>query len=289
VLIAVVLLMIATMTIYSFQGSISAKVTISPQVRAISKVVTVTARPGQLAVDANGAAIPINTLNDSKTMSKSGPTTGRQFLCLIDCRKVVSDDDVNNLGVQIKQSLIEQITNDLHGQMQAHNYTALDNPTFTDGDSNVDPPVGSRSDTVTVTLTEQGSVSYYNNSDAQSIARTIFEQQISANYQLLRQFTRVGQPVSKGTDENGNITLAVPVAGLEQYQIPADELQNIQKHIQGMKLQAARSFIAKQSGVDANGIILHVSYGDTVPTSIDQISIVAVNPTNFPTVELPTV
>jgi len=290
-LIAVVLLMIATMTIYSFQGSISAKVTISPQVRAISKVIMVTARPGQLAVDTNGAVIPVNTLNVSKTMSKTGPTSGRPFPCFFSScsKKVVSGDDADNLASQIDQSLKAQITQGLNSQLQAHNYTALTQPNLTVTDSNADPSVGSQSDTVTVTLTEQGTVNYYSNSDAQDVARTLFEQQISTNYQLLSQFTRTGQPTIKGTDENGNVTLAVPVGGLEQYQIPPNELQNIQSHIKGMKLQAARLFIEKQPGVDANSMIIHISYGDTIPTSTDQISVNSTNPTNFPTVQMPVV
>jgi serine/threonine protein kinase len=287
VLIGVVLLMIITMTVYSFQGAVSAQVTISPQVQAISRVITITARSGQLEADAGTASIPINTLRSSKSMSKTGPTSGRPFPCFFSCRRVVSEDDANNLGDQINQSLRDTITQDLNTQSQARNNTVLGKPAFTVVDSNADPSIGSQSDTVTVTLTEQGTVGYYSNSDAQSIARTLFERQIGTNYQLLNQFTRVGQAVIKGTDENGNVTMAVPIAGLEQYHISSDELQNIQNHIKGLKLSAARTFIAKQPGVDANSIIVHISYSDTMPTNTDQISVKSTNPTNFPTVQLP--
>jgi chaperone required for assembly of F1-ATPase len=115
------------------------------------------------------------------------------------------------------------------------------------------------------------------------------QQQYGPNYVLRDALTQVGQPVIEGVDANSAVTLQIAAASVAQYQFPANELQDMQNHIKGMKLKAALAFLQKQPGVDPNSIIARVSYGDTLPTNVEQIKITHSDPVNMPPVQLPTV
>lgn len=291
--IVVVLLIIAMTGVLVFQAAISAQISLTPQVQSVNKMLTITAKPGLVSVDQRAASIPLNSLSSTKTQSKTGPTSGRfAFLCDIgltsNCPKIVATEDVSTVGLQLKQEMMTQITQDLTTQLRTKNASALTKkPTFTDGRFSWTPQLGERSDNVTVTLTEQGAVNYYSNTDLKKLTRFLLQQQVGTNYQLVDALTQIGQPVIKGASDNGGVILQVPTAGVAQYQFSPTELQSFQEHIKGMKLKDARAFLEKQPGVDAKAVVVTVTYGDTLPGDIRQIKLTQVNATNLPAVQLP--
>jgi serine/threonine protein kinase len=289
-IIVVVLLIIAT-TLFAYQAAVSAHVTVAPQVQAISRVLTINAKPGITSVDTTTSTIPITNLTKTESGSDTGQTTGRQLLCFFgNCPRVVSSADVSRVGLQLKQQLTTKLTQELNSQLHTQNATALGDPTFTDVTGSYNPQIDEPSDTVTVNLTEQGAVNYYSNTDVQTLARQLLAQQAGAKYQLIDTFTRIGTAVIKSSNPvNGTMVLAVPAAGVAEYQLSPTDLQNIQEHIKGMKIKDARAFIAKQPGINTNAIVVTVSVGDTIPGDVRQINLVSTNPTNIPAVQLPKV
>ncbi len=205
----------------------------------------------------------------------------------IDCQKIVSDNDVTQLGLQAKQD--PQITQDLHNQLQAKNAIQVGDPNVTITNGTFNPPIGTQSNTVTISLSEQASVQYILTKDAQDLAHTLLrqqaQQQFGSNYQMLDQMTQIGQPHLQAGDNGVRITVAA--ASLVEYHIPASQSGTIAGLIKGMKLQNARAVLAKQPGIDPKALSIHLSYGNTLPGDAKQITISTINPANLPTVQLP--
>jgi hypothetical protein len=131
-------------------------------------------------------------------------------------------------------------------------------------------------------------------SDVRSMALSLLQQQMQQQYKqytFLAPLTQIGQPTIEGVDANGMVTLQVPAAGLVEYQFSQAQLDSIKNHIMGMKLSQARAFLKQQPGVGTSTVTLHTSYGtaDTLPNNVQQIHLERVNPTNLPSVQLPTV
>jgi serine/threonine protein kinase len=293
--IVVVALLIAAIALFAFQTAVTGRVTVTPQVKTVSKVFTVTARTDITSVDPNTSSIPLSKLSLTKQGSKTGPTTGSDLVCAIflppsKCSKVVSNEDVYKVGVELKQDLKTQLKQDLNNQLHAKNATALGDPTFTDvpNSFSYSPAVNSKADSVTVNLTEQGTANYYSTNDIQVLARQLLTQQAGAKYALINTSTQVGTAVVKSTDPtSGALTLSVPAAGVAKYQLTASDLQNIQERVRGMKLKDARAFIEKQEGIDPKLLVVSVTVGDSMPGDVRQIKVTQVEPTNMPTVQLP--
>lgn len=279
---------------YTFLGAITATVTLSPQVHTLSQVLTITAKPTLHNTDPASASVPAYVLNSTKTGDVTGNTTGKQcILGIFDCKRVVSFADVDPLAVQLRQTLRVQVKDDLTRQSQAASATLIGTTNYIDGEPTPTPDVGAVSDTVTVTMREQGAVEYIKASDAQALARILLtqqaQQQFGAGYVLLNTATQIGQPVIQSVNANGVVTMQVPVAGVVQYQIAPKQLDALQNHIKGMKQKDARTFLVKQDGINADTLAIHVSYSDTLPADAHQIKILQVSPTNIPSVQLPPV
>jgi tRNA A-37 threonylcarbamoyl transferase component Bud32 len=295
--IVVVVLLIAATALFAFQTAVTGRVTVTPQVKAVSKVFTITARADITSVDANTASIPLSKLPLTKQGSRTENTTGTDLVCSIfmprsKCSKVVSDGDVYKTGIDLKQDLKAQLQQDMNNQLHAKNATALGDPTFTDVPNSFSytPSVGSKSDSVTANLTEQATVSYYSNNDIQGLVRQMLTQQAGAKYELIPTSIQVGTASSKSVDPTtGALTLSVPAAGVAKYQLTDSDLQNIQERVRGMKLKDARTFIEKQAGIDPKALVVSVSVGDSMPGDVRQIKVAQAAPTNIPVVQLPKV
>jgi hypothetical protein len=211
------------------------------------------------------------------------------LLGIIACHQGVSFTDVDNLAMQLRPNVRNQVSQDLQSKASTNQCTTVGNIVYTDGDVTSNPPIGSLGDTVTVSLTEQGSVECVKTQDVHSLAETELKQQVPQNYTLVSQMTQLGQMVVRNVDGNGVVMLAVPVAGLAQYHISNQEMATIQNHIRGMKLSAARSYIAMQPGLDAKSVSVYVSFGDTIPSNVDQVQIKITLPASLPPVQVPTV
>ncbi len=289
-----ILLIAGLVGYYTFQAAISATVDLSPQVHVITKVLTVTAKPTQHTIDAGSASVPAYVLTSSKTGSQQGNTTGQKcVLGIFDCQQTVAFSDVDALATQLKQSLRVQAEQDLRRQAQANGATTIGGIGYTDSNLTSDPQIGAVSKTVSVTLTEQGSVEYFKTNEVQNLARLLLtqqtQQQFGSSYALLNSSTQVGQPSIQGVDGSGVVTMQIAVGGVAEYQISPTQLENIQSHIKGIKQKDANTFLLKQPGIDPHSVNVHVTYGNTIPSDVHQIKIVPVTPSNIPAVQLPAV
>ncbi len=279
---------------YAFVGAITATVTISPQVHSLTKVLTISAKPTVHSIDAGTASIPASVLNSTQSGSQQSNTTGKQcILGIFDCKRVVAFADVDPLAVQLRQSLRTQITADLTKQARADNATTVGAINFVDGDPTPTPDVGSVSDTVTVTMKEQGAIEYFKGSDVQSLARTLLTQQaqrqFGSGYILLNSATQIGQPAMQSVDNNGVVTMQIAVGGVVEYNISSAQTNDILNHIKGTKAKTTQTYLMQQAGINPDSVTVSVSYSDTLPSDTHQIKLVQNSPAAIPSVRLPPV
>jgi serine/threonine protein kinase len=291
VVVVAMLVVIGGMGYTVFQASISANVVLTPRVQTISHILTVTANPNLHTIDTSTSSLPAITLSSSKTSTETGQTTGQVgcFLGLGICRQAVAAQDIERLLLQAKPAAKTLVQQDLQQQARANQCTTVGDVNYTDGELSFNPFPGSISNTVTVTQTEQGSIECVKAQDVQSLAHQLLQKQVPQSYALLDQTIRVGQFATRSVGTNGLINLSVPIAAVTSYQIPDQEIATIQKHISGMTPAAARSYIASMPGIDASAISIRLTFGNTIPTNIQQIHISQTNPGDLPSVQLPKV
>jgi len=300
-----VLLIIAGTIISEFQLFSTASIQFSPQTQLVSQIFQITARPSQQHSDPGTATIPARALSSSKTGSQTGSTTG-EVCVLFNCQQTVASSDVDTLAAQSKQTLINQITQDLQRQIRARGATAVSSVQFADLSETANPPVGTVSKTVTVTLTEQGSIEYFVDGDAQALARQLLLKQMQifgTNYQVVeRPALQISQPVVAGVSNEGVVKINIAAGGYIEYQFPNSQLLFMQNHIKGLVVRNAHIFIASQIGVNPKTISFRFTVEgrdtspkdtDTLPVSLQQIKITPVDfasvSATLPPVQLPRV
>ncbi len=293
-LIVLMLFTIAGLVFFEFQSAVmaSANINFGPQVHPISQVFHIKGSTGQLRVDVNTATIPVKTLAGSKTGSLAGDTSQQCILPGFGCQNTVTSDDVDRIAGELKQSLDSQVSQNVKSQLQALGADQVGSIVFTTTSATSDPPVGSESKTVTVTMTEKGQVAYFLNHDAQELARLLLNQQVQKlgpNYLLLSSYTQVGQPVVDGVDNSGLVSIKIAAGGVTQYQFSPAQLSGIKNAIRGKKIKDAISYLKQQPGVDANTVAIHVTVGTTMPGDIQHMRIITIKPANYPPVQLPVV
>jgi hypothetical protein len=291
-LIVLMLFSIAGLFFFEFQSAVmaSANINFGPQVHPISQVFHIKGSTGQLRVDANTATIPVKTLAGSKTGSLAGDTSQQCILPGFGCQNTVTSDDVDRIAGELKQSLDNQVSQNVKSQLQALGADQVGTIVFTTTSATSDPPIGTESKTVTVTMTEEGQVAYFLNHDAQELAQLLLNQQVQKlgpNYILLSSYTQVGQPVVDGVDNSGLVSIKIAAGGVTQYQFPPAQLSGIKNAIRGKKIKDAISYIKQQPGVDANTVAIHVTVGTTMPGDIQHMRIITIKPANYPPVQLP--
>ena len=288
--IIVLLVVVALMGYTVFKAANATTIVLTPHTQAVSKVLTLYARPTVTSVDPGSNSVPATVLSSTQTGSTTGQTTGMAgcLLGLFGCQQGVSFMDVVGLATQLRSTVRNQVSQDLQNKANTNQCTTVGNIVYMDGDPTANPPIGSPANSVTVSLTEQGSVECVKTQDVHSLALTDLNQQLPQNYALINQMTQLGQMAVRTVDGTGTVTLAIPAAGVAQYHLSDQELATIQNHISGMSLSAARSYIATQPGLDAAGVSIHVSFGDTLPSDTAQIHITTSLPANLPPVQLPT-
>ncbi len=293
-LMVVVAVGMAGVVFFAFPLFASASVTIGPQVHALQQVYTITAQPSLSGIDLATTSIPAFEKVTALSGSLSGQTTGQQ--CngfFFQCQQVVTSDDVLNVSSQLRQSLSSQLSAQLDSQLQAAGASAIGSIQFTDLSVVNTPDIGAVSNTVSVTLTEQGSVEYVSSVDVQRLTRLLLERELGPNSSLVNSTVRIGQPVVEGVSDPGVVMLKVAVAGVEEYSYTPAQLQAMQNHIKGMTLADARLYLRQQPGVDANSISISIhnviGEGNTLPYSVSQIKIISIDPTVLPPATLPVV
>jgi serine/threonine protein kinase len=286
---AAVLLTMSGAFAYQILALPTAIIHFKPQSKLVSNVFQISAN----------SSVPIKTLKGSSTSSQAGSTSCPLFSIPDSCQRVVNYSDVYPLERQVYINLKSKISQDVRQQLppgttQLGSIQYDPQPTET-----VNPPEGSTSNTVTVTINERWSVSYFLNSDAQSLAHQLLVKQmqsLGANYLPVNATIRIGQPVVVA-DGFGDTTINVAAAGYAEYQFSQSQLVYIQNQIKGKTVHNARIFISVQTGVDPNTISLLFRSGgsekipnnsDTLPTDAQRITIIA-DPVTLPSVQLPNV
>jgi serine/threonine protein kinase len=300
-----VLLTMAGIVIFGLQLFSTVSIHFSPQTQLVSQIFQLKAEPFQKHVDPGTQSIPARALSSRKTGSQTGPTTGEACI-IFTCHQIVSASDVDTLSAQVKQTLIARITQDLQRQAQAAGATAVGSVQFADLAETANPPVGSISKTVTVTLTEQGSLEYFVNSDAKTLARQLLLKQMQTfgtHYRVVSHpGIQIGRPVVAGVSDRGVVRINIAAGGYIEYQFPGSQLLYMQNHVKGMTVKNARIFIASQVGVDPKTVSIgFTSSGkntapkdtDTLPAGTQQIKIIPADPAAvsaaLPPVQLPRV
>ena len=291
-LIVVVLAVIAGLLYYGYQAVAITSVSINfgPKTQVINQVYTITANMHTKNVDIASKVIPAKLLSENKQDTMSGPTTGKIncIFGIIACQQSVAASDVSSLTDQIRSSLIPRIKQDLQSKIIAAGGTQVGLISSQDFSSTADPMVGAVSNTVTVTLVEQGTVGYIVKGDAQNLAQQLLARQVGENFTLVSSTVNIGDPVIEGVDNNGVVTIKIAAGGVELYHFPQQELRNIQQHLEGLSTGAARTFIARQPGVDAKTIAIRFTQGNstTLPTDVQHIRIISINPLTYPPFDL---
>ena len=287
-LVLFILLAMGVMGYQAFQASIQATITISSRVQSVSNVFTLTAKLGLNKIDVASSSIPVGAFTDTQTSSQQGETTGQTncTLGIFNCQQSVSLDDIQELSSQMEPTLRTKIDQNLQKQVQAANALKAGTTRYSNKTATPKPPVNTVSQTVTVTLTEQGSTEYVKVKDVDDLAVLLLKQKLNQHYQLIASSTRVGQPTVEQVNPDGSVQIAVAAGGVARYQMPASELANIQNLIKDLTQKDARAQIAKDPNVDPNSIGISISYGNIIPHNVQQIKITVINPSNLPTVEL---
>src|SRR5262249_39686361 len=155
----IIVLVMGSIAYTIYQTSDVATITVMPRLQQVSTTFTVLASPDQTSVDKNAGIVPAQVLNSTKSASQQGNTTGAGgcTLLILNCKQAVSQDDVDNLTRQIRSGLQSQIAQDIHQQEQTQQAIAIGNIDYGDETVTATPPVGTVSNTVTVTLSLQGS------------------------------------------------------------------------------------------------------------------------------------
>jgi serine/threonine protein kinase len=293
----VVLLAMGGIFYFAFQAGsfVSATVNFAPKVVTLSQVYHLKASLSQRAIDVKTQTIPLKTLPDSQSGSLSGQTTGK--ICFIPpvffCHQVVSSTDVATLTAEEQQNLDKTIEQTLQQQLAAKQGSAVGAVQYLDGASTANPTVGTASKTVTVTINDQqGTETYYLNSDAQALAQQLVEQQIQqlgANYRLVAGTMQTGIPAYQGVDGNGQVLLAVAAGAVAEYHFPSAQLHHIAAAIVNMKQSAALAYIKREPGIAPSTVSISLSMGSTLPGNSQSIKLVPLNASSIPSVSLPQV
>ena len=295
-LIVFILLAMAVLFFFEFQPALAPKANVNfgPQVQVVKQVFHIKGSVSQTSVNVNTSTIPVKAVNNSQNGTLSGQTSQQCVIPpIFGCQQVVTQDDVDRLSAQLRQTLDKQIQQNLQQQVQNKGGTSVGTVQITDAPATANPQVGSQSKTVTVSINGQlGQGAYYVNSDAQTLARLLLKQQVQqlgTNYMLINSSEQIGQPAYEGVDNSGQVLIAVAAAGVAEYQFPSSEIFAIQNGLKGMKLAAATVYVQQQQGVDATTVSIHVSSGNVMPTDIQRITMIKVNPPTLPSFTLPQV
>jgi serine/threonine protein kinase len=285
-LMLVILLAMGILGYQAFQASLSANITISPRVQTISTVFTLTAKLGLKNIDVANSSIPAGVLTSTQTSSQQGKTTGEVDCIFLICHQAVSPFDLQVLSSQIGPTLHSKINQDLQKKAHNTNSTTVGEPIYSNERVTSKPQVGAQSNTVTVTVTEQGSIEYIKTKDVDDLALLLLKQKLKQHYTLIDSLTQIGQPVVQQVNPDNTVQIAIAAGGVARYQVPASELTDIQNHIKGLTQKDARAQIIKDVNLDPNAIGIRISYGDTIPNNVQQIKIETINPSNLPMVQL---
>lgn len=294
--IVVVLIACASLLYYGYQivDATSVSINFEPKTQVISQVITLKANPKAQTVDITQAVIPERALQTQpQTNSQMTATTG-QVNCVIGsigCQAGVSQSDVDKLVTQMQPALDQHISQDLQNQIHAKRGTQIGEVHIM-RTTTANPQVGMAGDTVTVTLSEQGSVGYFVDADATKVAHQALASavaQLGHGYQIVDSTVNIGAFKIQAIDQiSGVSTIAFPEGVVARYQFTPAELQAISKGLVGKSLAAAMTYLQSQPGINPASVIIHFTAGSNknMPNDTQHIKLIPLPPDSLPNVSL---
>jgi serine/threonine protein kinase len=286
VIIIVIVFVIGALGYSIYQSLDTATITVTPRLQTVSTILNLTAKMNQMNVDSNAGIIPAGVVSSTKSAFQRGNTSGCSVPFL--CRNTVSEDDFHNLVVQIRPGLRSQIAQDISQQEQTQGLTPVGDIIYGNETDTSSPPVGTASDTVTVTVSLQGKQEYIKASDAQTVAKQKIRGQLKPNYTLIDTTLKISSPVVQSVDKQGNAQIKVVAAAFSIYTLTQSDITKLAKQIAGKSQQDARAIIRQDPNLDPQNIRIDVTYGGNLPGDGQQITINQKNPSSIPPVQLPT-
>lgn len=281
---------------YETIAGASVSVNFTPRSSVISQVFTIKADPKAQSVNVAQATLPAHVLPLSQTVQQTVDTTGQANCTFLGfgCQPAVSPDDVNNLEAQIQPGLEQSIRQALQSKMSTAHGTQIGSIQFSVPTITANPPVGSLSKTVAVTLSEQGSAGYISNTDVTSLVHqmliTAAVVQIGQGYQLVDTTVTIGLAALQAIDPtNGVSTLKAPAGAVARYQFTAAQLQALSTSLASKSQAQAEAFLKNQPGIDPTSVAIHFSTtntGQSMPSNAHHINLIPLNPVNLPNVSL---
>ena len=289
-----VLVVIAGMLYYGYQvvNAASVSVSFAPQTHIISKVIALRADPAAPAVDPATATVRAYSFNSSKMSSQTGDTTGHVNCFFFSCQQGVAPADVDNLENQILPNLQQVIGQDLQNKVAAAHGTEIGAVNFATPTATSNPSIGAPGKTVTVTVTEQGSIGYFLNADETSVvnqALAAAAAQAGQNYRLVNSTIDIGRAETQSIDPASGISkISVPAGAVARYQFTQAQLQAISRGLVGKSLTAAQAFLKNQPGIDPASINIRFTTGSgtTLPGDTQHIKLNPLNQGTLPGVPL---
>jgi serine/threonine protein kinase len=267
----------------------TATITITPQQEALSTTFNLTAKLNPTKDDSKAGIIPLQVLNSTQSESKPGNTTGIDiFNCnvtALNCKHIVSQDDVSRLARELRSTVQEKIKNDIGQQEQGQGVTPFGDIVFGNESVTSKPLVGATSETVTVTLSLKGRQDCIKTSDVRTIAKQKL-QQLKPNDTLVDSTMQVSPPVMQGSDAQGNVQIVVAVGAVGRTKISDNDISNMKKSIAGKSQDEARAIIAQNLNLDPKNIPIKIDNGTKVPGDVGHITINVANPSTTPSVQL---
>ena len=295
---AILLLAVVGTGYYTYQAvtATSVNINLSPQVHVISQIYTIKADPTINTSNLDTKSIPARPFSITEQSSLTGPTTG-QVNCVFgvfQCQQGVSQDDVDSLVSQIQPKLEQEITLELENKIINVSGKVVSSINFQTPTITSNPAVGEKGKTVTVTMSEQGSIGYILTSDVVHMAQQLVTQraqQYGQNYVLLPSSIKTGLPVIEGVDTSGFIVIEIAAGCIVRYQFPQSELQAIPDGLKGRTLKDAMNYLAHLPGVDSKTMLIHFTKGksETLPGDPQRIKIIPIYPASLPPVQLQSV
>lgn len=281
---------------YATVAGISVSINFMPRSSVLSQVFTIKADPAVQNVDAAQATLPAHVLPMSQTTQQTADTTG-QANCLFPgfgCQPAVSPDDVNTLQAQMQPGLEQSISQALQSKISSLHGTQVGSVQFSVPTIIANPQVGSLSNTVTVTLSEQGSVGYILDTDVTSLVHQMLNSavtsQLGQNFQLIDGTATSGPATLQAINpSNGVSTLKVAAGVGARYQFTSAQLQALRTSLVGKSQADAETLLKNQPGIDPASIAIHFnkgSSGQNMPSDLQHIQLIPLNATSLPSVVL---
>jgi serine/threonine protein kinase len=291
---ALILIVIAGMLYFGYQvvNAASVSVRFAPRVQPISQVIIFTASPAARGTSPNPPTVRAYSLSSAKTQVQSGPTTGQINCIFFSCQPGVDPMDVTSLENRMLPALQQSISQELHSKVQSVHGTEIGTVNFSTPIPSSNPQVGQPGQSVTVSVTEQGSVGYFLNADETLVVNQVLDAKVALlgqSYQLVGSTINIGHAQTRSINpQTGVSSIAVAAAAVARYQFTRAQLQALSSALVGKPINVAQTFLKSQPGIDPDSVTIRFISGSsqsTMPADTEHITLTQM-PAGLPGVQL---